>query len=190
MSETNGVDYGPLVHLIGVWQGDKGVDVAPTPDGESNIAYHETIRYQAIGDVTNAGVQTLSVLHYRQIVQRKEDGEVFHDETGYWMWDAGNQQVIHSLTIPRAVCVLAGGDYSREGESITINVAASVDDPHWNILQSPFMNDNARTIEFRQSLRLSQGRLSFKETTVLDIYGKRFDHTDENELIKCPDDQN
>ncbi len=54
MSNEPEVDYGPLAGLIGVWKGDKGLDVAPEPDGSENNPYHETITFTAIGDVTNA----------------------------------------------------------------------------------------------------------------------------------------
>ena len=39
MSENNDIDYGPLAGLIGVWKGDKGLDVAPEPDGTENNPY-------------------------------------------------------------------------------------------------------------------------------------------------------
>ena len=87
MTEISDIDYGPLKELIGVWKGDKGLDVAPEPDGIENNPYFETITYTAIGDVTNVESQVLSAVHYRQIVQRKSNKKVFHDETGYWMWD-------------------------------------------------------------------------------------------------------
>ncbi len=180
------IDYGPLSGLIGVWKGDKGLDVAPTTEGESKIPYHETINFSAIGTVTNAGKQTLSVLHYRQIVQRKEDNEIFHDETGYWMWDPDTKFVMHSLQIPRGVCVLAGGHYSGENdtkEQVVIDVSATIEGPDWKIIQAPFMMDNARTTEFRQVLKIGAGELYFSETTMLEIYGKTFTHTDENTLI-------
>lgn len=186
MSETNGVDFGPLEELIGVWEGGGGVDVAPEPDGAETNPYYETITYSAVGNVTNAESQNLSAVHYHQIVSRKSDGEVFHNETGYWMWDSDTETVMHSLVIPRAVCVLAGGKYTGEkGQDgrIVINVAASIDDENWKIIQSPFMLENARTREFRQEVVIGQGRLSYSETTILDIYGKDFEHTDQNELI-------
>ncbi len=97
MSEMNDVDFGPLVDLIGVWMGEDGVDVAPEPDGAETNPYFETITYSAVGGVTNAESQNLATVHYRQIVQRKSDGAVFHDETGYWMWDAAAATVMHSL---------------------------------------------------------------------------------------------
>jgi len=185
MTETN---YGPLTDLIGVWKGDKGLDVAPEPDGTETNPYFETITYTAAGGVTNAESQSLSILHYHQIVQRKSNGEVFHNETGYWMWDAANSTVMHSLTIPRAVCVLAGGTYAgrkdADGRAI-IEVAAALGDKDWGIIQSPFMRDNATTTAFRHTVTVGNDRLSYSETTMLDIYGKPFEHTDQNELVRA-----
>lgn len=180
------VDYGPLAGLIGLWQGDRGVDVSPEPDGDEETPYFETITYTAIGDVTNAGTQTLAALHYRQIVSRKSDAEVFHDETGYWMWDAAATTIMHSLVIPRAVCVLAGGTYMNDKSSdgtVTIEVSASLDNPDWTILQSPFMRENAKTTKFMQRLEMKADQLAFSETTSLEIYGKKFEHTDRNDLV-------
>jgi hypothetical protein len=180
------VDYGPLSALIGVWKGDKGMDVSPEPDGTERNPYYETITFTGIGDVTNAGSQTLSVLFYRQIVQRSANDEVFHDQTGYWMWDPRANVVMHSLVIPRGVGVHAGGQYTgakhADGASV-LEVAAGVDDPDWGIIQSPFMRDNARTTAFRHRVEVGNGKLSYSETTMLDIYGKAFEHTDENELV-------
>jgi len=105
-------DYGPLTGLIGTWQGDKGLDIAPGPEGTENNPYYETIEYSACGNITNAETQVLAALYYRQIVKRKSNDGVFHDQTGYWMWDVARQLIMHSLSIPRGVCVLAGGRYS------------------------------------------------------------------------------
>jgi len=65
MSENKDIDYGPLRELIGVWKGDKGIDVAPEPDGAENNPYYETITFTAIGDVSNAESQVLAAVHYR-----------------------------------------------------------------------------------------------------------------------------
>lgn len=187
MTDDTMIDYGPLEGLIGIWTGDEGMDVAPEPDGSETNPYFETITVEAVGDVTNAESQTLATLHYRQIVRRKSDGEVFHDETGYWMWDAETQTVMHSLTIPRAVCVLAGGTYRGETDDagrVVIDVSAAIDDADWSISQSPFMRDNARTTAFRHRIAVGDGRLSYSETTIVEIYGKTFEHTDANELLR------
>ena len=180
------VDYGPLLGMIGVWDGDKGVDVSPEPDGEERNPYYETITFSGCGDVTNAETQKLAVVHYRQIVRRKSNDEVFHDETGYWLWDSKTRTVVHSLTIPRGVCVLAGGIYNGETNSdgqVVLEVTAGVLNDDWKIIQSPFMLEKARTTEFSQKLLIGKGRLSYAETITVDIYGKTFEHTDQNELI-------
>jgi hypothetical protein len=182
------IDYGPLVGLIGTWEGDKGLDISPEPDGREESPYYETIAFETVGDVTNAESQQLAVVRYQQIVRRKSNDKVFHDQTGYWMWDANAGVVMQSLTIPRAVCVLAGGRFQGRSEpstAITLNVAAKLGDPDWGVIQSPFMRDNARTIEFRHTLTIEGDQLSYHETTVLEIYGTRFDHTDQNKLVRC-----
>lgn len=187
MSESNEIDYGPLTKLIGTWKGDKGTDIAPEPDGEENNPYYETITFSAIGDVENAESQLLAAIHYRQIVQRKSNDEVFHDETGYWMWDAANHTIMHSLTIPRAVCVLAGGAHSGRPEtdgSFLLDVVAGIDDTDWSIVQSPFMQKNARTTAFHHRITVGEKTLHYRETTIVDIYGRTFEHTDENTLTR------
>ncbi len=183
MSDSNEVDYGPLAALIGVWKGNKGTDIAPEPEGTEVNPYLETLSFSAIGDVTNAGTQTLAVLHYRQIVRRKSDQQVFHDESGYWMWDAASQTIMHSLTIPRGVCILAGGHApSASGKCITLEVAAAAGHPDWHIIQSPFMREKACTTAFRHHITVDDNTLHYVETTMLDIYGKAFEHRDENTL--------
>ncbi|MFC1673966.1 heme-binding beta-barrel domain-containing protein [Pseudomonadota bacterium] len=187
MTEIDGVDYGPLAQLIGEWQGAEGTDVAPEPDGTETNPYFETITFEAGGDVTNAEKQKLAIVPYVQIVKRKSNGEVFHHEMGYWLWDADAQTVIHSLTIPRAVSVLAGGTYNGETDAegrVVLNVAAKMGDKDWGIIQSPFMRDNATTTEFRHTVSVGNGTLTYSETTMLDIYGKAFEHTDGNTLTR------
>jgi len=186
MSEQKEVDYGPLKDLVGVWKGDKGLDVAPDPEGDEENPYYETITFKDIGDLKNAESQVISALHYRQIVYRKSNNEVFHDETGYWMWDSEGQTVMHSLTIPRGVCVLAGGKYTgaKDDEGNTIlEVSANLNEKNWTIIQSPFMMEKARTTEFRHKIIVGNGKLYYHETTMVDIYGKTFEHTDENTLL-------
>ncbi len=187
MNDTTKIDYGPLKQLVGTWKGDKGTDIAPDPEGSENNPYYETIACTAVGDVTNAESQVLAVIRYHQVVRRKVDDEVFHDETGYWMWDAAAGMVMHSLTIPRAVCVLAGGQYSGEKNEqgdVVIEVTASTQDKNWGIIQSPFMQDNARTTGFRHKITLGRETLVYSETTIVEIYGKTFEHTDTNKLMR------
>lgn len=180
----DGVDYGPLAGLIGTWKGDKGMDIAPEPDGTEENPFYETILFEAIGDVTNAESQLLAAVRYHQVVCRKSDDKVFHNETGYWMWDAKTDTIMHSFTIPRGVCVIAGGKSSIKDSATVLDVQAAVDNKEWGIIQSPFMRDNAKTNEFYHNITIEGDVLSYFETTVLDIYGKTFEHTDGNTLSR------
>jgi hypothetical protein len=183
MSESNiieGISYGPLAALAGIWRGDKGTDISPEPDGQEENPFYETISFEPIGTVNNAERQELAALRYHQVVSRKSNDEVFHNESGYWIWDAEQSIVMQVLTIPRGVCLIAGG----QADQSKIAVRAATDDPNWGIVQSPFMRDNAKTLEFRHRISVTGDSLDYDETTVLEIYGKRFDHTDQNTLVR------
>jgi len=180
---VDGVDYGPLACLLGSWKGDKGMDVAPEPDGDENNPYFEALGFVAAGTVTNAGEQTLAVVRYHQVVSRISDGEQFHDQVGYWLWDKATGVIVQTLTIPRAVTLLAGGKASVEDGSTVIEVSARLGDENWGIVQSPFMGKKARTTSFQHRLVVADDSLSYSETTLLDIYGKKaYEHTDQNVL--------
>lgn len=187
MSEAT-LDYGPLSGLIGRWHGARGVDIAPEPDDTERNPYYETLHIEAAGDVDNAEEQALRFLHYRQIVSRKSNDQPFHDQTGYWIWDAERQLVMHSFSIPRAVNVLAGGHFGGAEDDAgrpLIKVRASCDDPDWGILQSPFMREKAKTLSFEQTLHIGENELRYEQHTWLDIYGRKFDHSDRNTLQRC-----
>ncbi len=180
------VDYGPLAVLIGTWEGAKGIDIAPEPDGTEENPYYETIVFEAAGDVTNAESQTLAIVRYHQVVRRKSNDEVFHDQIGYWTWDPATQTISQSLDIPRVVAVLAGGTFEGEvtGSEVTLAVRAKKDDPDWGILESPFMRDHASTRAFEHRLEVRGDQMKYAETTSLHIYGRDFEHTDTNELTR------
>ena len=185
----DGVDYGPLRALIGTWTGNKGMDIAPDPEGSEQNPFHETISFEASGDVTNAESQHLAIVRYHQIVRRNSDDEVFHNETGYWIWDAEGQSVMQTLTIPRGVSLVAGGIYSADGTDgdrpVELEVHAAADDSDWGIVQSPFMRDNAKTLSFSHRISVQDEQMAYNETTMVEIYGRRFEHTDENILHRA-----
>ncbi len=187
MKTISDIDYGPLEGLIGIWKGDKGQDIAPEPDGQEENSFYETITFTDIGDVSNAEIQDLAVVHYHQIVHRKRDDKMIHNETGYWMYDPKEKVIMHSLTIPRGLSLLAGGEFNNKTDkegNIILEVAASRDDADWGIVESPFMQNNASTVSFRHKIRLGKEKLIYSETIMVDIYGKVFEHTDDNELIR------
>ena len=186
MANEKTADYGPLQHLFGTWKGDKGIDVSPETDGDDINPYYETIIFEAAGDVDNAEIQTLAIARYHLFVQRKSNDEVFHDQVGYWLWDKANETIIHSLSIPRAVTLLAGGKFEASkanDDEVTFEVEATAGG-EWGIVQSPFMSGKAKTTKFTQKLTVNADKLSYSETTMVDIYGRTATHTDDNVLTK------
>jgi hypothetical protein len=184
----DGLDYGPIACLVGTWQGDKGMDIAPDqhePDGVERNPYYETITFEAIGDAKNADTELLAVVRYHQVVSRKSNNEVFHDQVGYWIYKKTEDLVMHTLTIPRAVSVLAGGSATVKGTETTLEVKAALGDPDWGVVQSPFMRDNASTKAFEMTMVVDGDKMNYRESTILEIYGnKSFDHRDKSELVR------
>ncbi len=172
------IDYGPLACLIGEWRGDDGMDVSPEDDGPDENPYYETIIFEACGDVDNVGTQFLSIVRYHQVVSRKSNDKVFHNETGYLTWDKDAASVTQSFSIPRGVTVVASGTGELVDGGALIKVAADES----MISQTSFMQDNARTFGFTHEISVKGDVLSYKETTMVDIYGGEFEHTDENRL--------
>lgn len=187
MTESSATNYGPLAGLIGIWQGNKGKDVSPDPDGTELNEFYETIVFTEAGDVSNAEEQLLSAVHYVQKVQRISNGEQIHHETGYWIWEQSTKKVTHCLVIPRGMSVLAAGVFvenSAINSTITFDVKACTDEVNWQLIQSPFMQKNARMSEYFQQFILTENKLSYTQSMILDIYGKVFEHTDQNTLIR------
>ncbi len=185
-STIEGIDYGPLAALLGVWKGDKGLDLAPEPDGEERNPYYETITFEAAGDVTNAEQQTLSIVRYHQVVSRKSNDKVFHDQVGYWLWDPADNTIVETFTIPRGVAVVAGGTLAAPADmtqELVFEVSARAGDDEFGIAQAAFMFRQARTTAFTHTLTVQGDQMSYSEITVLDIYDKKaYDHKDVSTL--------
>jgi hypothetical protein len=123
---------GPLAALAGAWQGEKGDDTAPDDDRvsvEHNL-YRETISFTSIGEVNNHE-QSLFGLRYAAMAWRIGADESFHEEVGYWLWDAASQQVMKSFSVPRGYAVLAGGTAAADADSF--HMAASIESETYGI---------------------------------------------------------
>ena len=181
-TSINGVDYGPLFQLLGQWWGDRGLNLSPEPDGEDKNAYYDEIEFAPAGAAENAEEQKLVCVQYRQLVRKRKNGKIFHDQIGHWMFEPSTGLLMHSLSIPRGVCVLAGGSISDEGAGHRFNVSATAGDETFGVVQSPFMVEKAKTTAFSMSLLVDGDELSYREVTSLDIYGRAFEHVDEATL--------
>lgn len=175
--------YGPLYPLIGVWQGDRGMDVSAEREGEEMSPYSEIMTILPVGDATNAEEQILVALSYTQIVTKKSTGQVFHHQTGYWYFEKATGEVLYSLAIPRAVSVLAKGKAVVTGNRTEISVHAEAADKNYGIIESTFMATKASTRAFDMKVTIDGDTLSYSMNTLIDIYSKKnFAHTDENTL--------
>ena len=87
---------------------------------------------------------------------------------------------MHSLSIPRAVCLLAGGKYQENnGESI-LNVEVKAGSQIYGIVQPPFMLEKAKTKAFKMNLSVKGNELNYHEVTSLQIHEKDFEHIDKD----------
>ena len=100
---------GPLAPLAGIWEGEKGQDVAPSDDrGTEHNAFRERLTFDPCGPIENHE-QVLYALRYGTTAWRIGEDEPFHEETGIWLWDADRKLVMRAFVVPRGVVVLAGG---------------------------------------------------------------------------------
>src|SRR5665811_80664 len=184
ISVIGGLDYGPLVGLIGTWKSapNGGVDTAPgqagSTVGKGGIAvspYYETITYTPAGGAVNASDQHLAALYYRQQVFAKSDGKQFHDQTGYLIYDKDAQKVYDTFCIPRGVCVVAEG---APGTTMTLKTQSK------GVAETQYMLKTDRTEAFSVTFTLSRNTLKYHQTTDLQVYGKPFSHTDSDTLKK------
>jgi hypothetical protein len=183
-AQDNTAINNPLTKLIGVWEGDKGVDVAPAqkktglPPGSPAVSpYFEKIVISEGGGATNASEQDLVTVSYRQQVFRKSDNKIFHDQVGFWIWDKKNNTILDSFCIPRAICTTAEGKLIQPD---VFNVQT-----HDAFAESSFLKKNAKTTDFSIELKFNpDGTLTYTQKTSLEIYGKKFTHVDSDTLKK------
>ena len=179
------VDYGPLAQLIGKWVGNKGLDDAPDANANSDkTSYTDEIVFTASGPAENAEEQNLVSIKYHHVVRKLENGKVFHDQIGHWVYEKNTNIIMHSLSIPRAVCLLAGGKYQENNGASIFNVEANAGSETYGIVQSPFMLEKAKTKAFKINLSVKNNELNYHEVTSLHIYGKDFEHVDKSTLFR------
>jgi len=184
-TKIDDVDYGPLARLLGKWIGVRGLDIAPDINAEPDkFAFIDELTFTPSGPAENAEEQQLVSVRYHHVVRKKENGLIFHDQIGHWIYEPKTNLVMHSLTIPRGVCLLAGGSVTEtEGETV-FEVEANAESKTFGIVQSPFMLDKAKTNRFQMRLMVKGNEMNYHEITSLFIYGKDFEHVDESQLKK------
>lgn len=189
-SEPQGIDVhtlrnlGPLTAMAGIWQGERGLDVKPKAEGPKKQAYVECIEMQPIDPQTN-GPQLLYGLCYKVFVTKPEQVKTYHEQVGYWLWEPASGTIIHTLTIPRGMVVMASGQASADATEFEL--IARADTPGTGIVSAPFLEHAFRTVEFRIKVNIHADQTwSYEEDTVMMIRGQSepFHHVDRNTLTK------
>jgi len=177
-------NLGPLRRMAGIWEGAKGIDVNPGPDGTRRQEYIERIELQPIDPQTN-GPQLLYGLHYLIRVVKPDQPETYHHQVGYWLWEPATGTVVQTLAIPRAQVAMAMGHTTADATSFELT--ATRGDASWGIISAPFLEHAFRTDSYRIAVTLNaDGTWSYEEDTVLTVLGRAepFHHTDANRLTK------
>ncbi len=174
---------GPLADLIGVWEGDKGDDIAPGDDrGTENNKYRERIIFEQVGPIQNHE-QSLNVLRYSMKAWRIGEPDSFHEELGYWSWEPATKQVMRSFLIPRGIALIAGGQaeaHAKEFRLDAVNGSCT-----FGVCVNPFLDREFKIVSFTMNVELQgKDQFSYDQDTVLKLPGKPevFHHTDRNTL--------
>ena len=175
---------GPLTGMAGIWEGIRGLDVKPKADGPRKQAFVERIELQPIDPQTN-GPQLFYGLRYHTHMTKPDQVKTYHDQVGYWLWEPANNNIIHTLSIPRGMITMASGKASPDAREFEL--VAKEDDRCAGISSNPFLDYAFRTVEFRIKVSIhDDGTWSYEQDTVLKIQNQveLFHHVDNNTLHK------
>jgi len=174
---------GPLAALAGIWEGEKGDDVAPSDDrGTEQNKFRERLVLEPIAPVNNHE-QTLHGLRYATMAWRIGEPAPFHEETGYWLWDPKDRQVLRCFIVPRGIAVIAGGTVEPTARSFTLIADLSSDT--YGICSNQFLDREFKTVRFEVTVTVHDAdTFSYDEDTLIQIKGQEqlFHHRDKNTL--------
>ena len=176
-------NLGPLTNMAGVWEGVRGLDVNPKPDGPERQVFVERIELQPIDPQTN-GPQLFYGLRYHTHVVKPRQVETYHDQIGYWLWEPATGNLIQTLAIPRGQIAMAFGRAAKDATSFELVATRGAQTN--GICSNPFLEHAFKTVEYRIKVTIGEGTWSYDEDTVLMIRGtsEPFHHTDRNTLTK------
>ena len=177
-------NLGPLAPLAGVWEGKRGLDVNPKPEGPEKDAYYERYELHPIDPQAN-GPQLLYGLRYHTHILRPNKPETFHDQVGYWLWEPATGAVILTLTIPRGQIAMAIGQAAPDARRFEAH--CEFGSPTNGTCSIAFLDHAFRTLSYHIAVTVNgDGTWSYEQDTLLKIAGtdELFHHTDRNTLRK------
>ncbi len=185
LSAEMAANLGPLAPLAGTWEGDQGIDIAMSHKGVSEeTRFRERITFEPLGPVNNTR-QVLYGLRYHTTAWPIGQEAAFHEELGYWLYDADAGLVMRAFMVPRGVLVNAGAEVAPDATRFTLKAREGATD--LGVLSNPVIAKNATTELYEVTVTIHpDGRFHYHENTQLRFKGadSLFQHTDENTLSR------
>ena len=177
-------NLGPLARLAGIWEGERGVDINPKADGPETRKYYERIEMQPIDPQAN-GPQLFYGLRYHQHVNTREEDISFHDQVGYWLYEASTGLILQTLAIPRGQIAIASGHAEPDAKRLVVK--AERGQTEYGICSTSFLDLAFRTDAYLLTIDFhDDGSWSYVSDTTLMVKGRDepFLHRDRNMLVK------
>ncbi|AJA08317.1 hypothetical protein SKP52_06975 [Sphingopyxis fribergensis] len=177
-------NLGPLRRLAGVWEGQRGVDINPKADGPETRQYYERIELQPIDPQAN-GPQLFYGLRYHLHVNTREEDIAFHDQVGYWLYEAATGLILQTLAIPRGQIAIAAGHAEPDAKKLVLR--AERGQTEYGICSTTFLDLAFRTDSYQITVDFQDdGSWSYVSDTTLIVKGRDepFLHRDRNKLVK------
>ncbi|MBB6424910.1 FABP family protein [Sphingopyxis sp. JAI128] len=177
-------NLGPLRRLAGMWEGERGVDVNPKADGPETRKYCERIEMQPIDPQAN-GPQLFYGLRYHVHINTREEDITFHDQVGYWLYEATTGLILQTLAIPRGQIAIAAGHAAPDAKRLVVK--AERGQTEYGICSTTFLDLAFRTDSYEFAVDFhDDGSWSYVSDTMLMVKGRDelFRHRDHNRLTK------
>ncbi len=177
-------NLGPLRRLAGIWEGQRGVDINPKADGPETRQYYERIEMQPIDPQAN-GPQLFYGLRYHLHVNTREEDISFHDQVGYWLYEAATGLILQTLAIPRGQIAIAAGHAEPDAKKLTLKAMRG--QTEYGICSTTFLELAFRTDSYEITVDFhDDGTWSYISDTTLIVKGQSepFLHRDRNRLTK------
>ncbi len=131
------------------------------------------------------GPQLFYGLRYHLHVNTREEDIAFHDQVGYWLYEAATGLILQTLAIPRGQIAIASGH--AEPDTKRLVVKATRGETEYGICSTSFLDLAFRTNAYQLTIDFhDDGSWSYVSDTTLMVkgQGEPFLHRDRNTLAK------
>ena len=131
------------------------------------------------------GPQLFYGLRYHVHINTREEDITFHDQVGYWLYEAATGLILQTLAIPRGQIAIAAG-HAKPGDRKLV-VKAERGQTEYGICSTTFLDLAFRTDSYQLTVDFhDDGSWSYVSDTMLMVKGRDhpFLHRDHNRLSK------